>query len=138
MSYRAYRAQWNGEGAGLPAVALQRASGYTDAYVSWNGDTRVARWTVLAGKRAADLVPIGSVPANGLRDRGADPRALHQHPARRERCGRSRAGRLRAAGPLSPQTVRAAVAISSTQSSTPNFVALITRSYSDGSATSRP
>ena len=66
VSYRAYRAQWTGQGAGLPAVALERASGYTDAYVSWNGDTRVARWTVLAGRRANNLVPIGSVPRSGF------------------------------------------------------------------------
>ncbi len=66
VSYRAYRAQWEGEGAGAPAVALARTRGYTDAYVSWNGDVRVARWTVLAGRRAADLVPIGSVPRTGF------------------------------------------------------------------------
>ena len=66
VSYRAYRAPWNGEGEGLPAVALERASGYTDAYVSWNGDTRVARWTVLGGRRANNLVPIGSVPRTGF------------------------------------------------------------------------
>lgn len=66
VSYRAYRAQWNGEGSGLPAVALERAPRYTDAYVSWNGDTRVARWTVLAGKRAADLAPVGSVARTGF------------------------------------------------------------------------
>jgi len=66
VSYRAYRAQWNGQGAGPPAVALERAPRYTDAYVSWNGDTRVVRWTVLGGRRVADLVPIGSVPRTGF------------------------------------------------------------------------
>jgi len=66
VSYRAYRAQWNSQGAGLPTVALERAASYTDAYVSWNGDTRVARWAVLGGRRPSELAPIGSVPRTGF------------------------------------------------------------------------
>ncbi len=66
VSYRAYRAQWSGLGAGLPAVVLERAPRYTDAYVSWNGDTRVVRWTVLGGRHPSALVPIGSVPRTGF------------------------------------------------------------------------
>jgi hypothetical protein len=50
ISYRAYRAPWAGHGAGLPAVAARRGSGQNSVYVSWNGDTRVAWWTVLAGE----------------------------------------------------------------------------------------
>jgi hypothetical protein len=52
ISYRAYRAPWAGVGAGAPAVATRRGRGsaQTSVYVSWNGDTRVAWWTVLAGE----------------------------------------------------------------------------------------
>ncbi|HZL54576.1 MAG TPA: arylsulfotransferase family protein [Solirubrobacteraceae bacterium] len=50
ISYRAYRAAWVSLGAGAPAVAAQRSAGRTSVYVSWNGDTRVSQWTVLAGE----------------------------------------------------------------------------------------
>jgi hypothetical protein len=50
ISYRAYRAPWASTGAGAPAVAARRRGRGTDVYVSWNGDTQVAQWTVLAGE----------------------------------------------------------------------------------------
>jgi hypothetical protein len=66
VSYRAYRAQWSGRGQGVPTVTLERSTGHTVAYVSWNGDTRVARWAVFAGRTPASLVPIGSVERTGF------------------------------------------------------------------------
>ena len=50
ISYRAYRAPWTSTGAGVPAVAVRRGGTHTSVYVSWNGDTRVTNWTILAGE----------------------------------------------------------------------------------------
>jgi hypothetical protein len=86
ISYRAYRAPWAGGGAGAPAVAARRGSAHTSVYVSWNGDTRVASWTVLAGEGSSTglraLRPVArtgfetviEVPAavTHLRVRGSD------------------------------------------------------------------
>ena len=66
ISYRAYRAPWAGSGVGEPAVATRRGHGGSTVYVSWNGDTRVARWTALAGTSAANLVPIASAARRGF------------------------------------------------------------------------
>jgi hypothetical protein len=56
ISYRAFRAPWMSVGAGAPAVAARRSRTRTDVYVSWNGDTRVARWTALAGSTASPVL----------------------------------------------------------------------------------
>ena len=66
ISYRAYRAPWQGAGDAHPRVTLVRGSRTTDVYVSWNGDTRVTHWTVHAGRRTGELRPIGSVPRSGF------------------------------------------------------------------------
>jgi hypothetical protein len=44
----------------------ERAGSHTDVYVSWNGDTRVARWVALTGTSPATLSPLGSVPRTGF------------------------------------------------------------------------
>jgi hypothetical protein len=66
VSYRAYRVPWRGTGAVAPAVVLERTPAYTDAYVSWNGDTRVTRWVALTGTTTASLSVIGSVKRTGF------------------------------------------------------------------------
>jgi len=66
ISYRAYRTPWRGKGIGRPAVAVRRAGGQRVAYVSWNGDTRVARWALAAGTGPDHLVSIGSAPRAGF------------------------------------------------------------------------
>jgi len=67
ISYRAFRAPWASVGAGVPAVAARRAGTHTDVYVSWNGDTRVARWTALVGSGAsAVLRPLAPVARSGF------------------------------------------------------------------------
>jgi Arylsulfotransferase (ASST) len=66
VSYRAYRIPWSGIGAGRPTVVTERARSHTDAYVSWNGDTRVARWVALTGTGPATLSPIGTLPRTGF------------------------------------------------------------------------
>jgi len=66
MSYRAYRVPWSGTGEGKPTVAIERSRGHADAFISWNGDTRVARWVALTGMSDATLSAIGSVPRTGF------------------------------------------------------------------------
>jgi hypothetical protein len=49
-SYRAYRFEWNGQPASVPAVAVSSGPrGAAVIYASWNGATAVAFWRVLAG-----------------------------------------------------------------------------------------
>ena len=66
MSYRAFRMPWTGQGPGSPAVATARAAAHTSVYVSWSGDTRVAKWTVLAGTSAGSLAEVASVARAGF------------------------------------------------------------------------
>jgi hypothetical protein len=66
ISYRAFRSPWAGVGVGAPALATRTTAGRATAYVSWNGDTRVARWTALAGTRPQSLTPIASVERTGF------------------------------------------------------------------------
>jgi hypothetical protein len=49
VSYRAYKESWTGIPGYAPKIAVKTKSGRTTAYASWNGDTQVAKWRVLAG-----------------------------------------------------------------------------------------
>lgn len=61
-SYRAYRFPWTGHPATRPALAPVAAPhGGTDLYASWNGDSQVAYWQVLAGTSPRSLQPLGPV-----------------------------------------------------------------------------
>jgi hypothetical protein len=64
ISYRAFRVPWAGQGPGAPAVVAQRAGSRTNVHVSWNGDTRVRRWTVLAG--ASGNTVAAAAPRSGF------------------------------------------------------------------------
>jgi outer membrane protein assembly factor BamB len=66
ISYRAYRAEWAGSGAGAPAVATRRAGAGTNVYVSWNGDTRVTHWSALAGTSPTRLTALPPVARSGF------------------------------------------------------------------------
>jgi hypothetical protein len=67
QSYRAFRLRWEGAPTQPPEFAVQReASGSTVLYASWNGATRVASWTVLAGASAASLEPVARAPRSGF------------------------------------------------------------------------
>jgi len=66
VSYRAYRIPWSGTGAGEPTVAIERSRRQLEAFVSWNGDTRVARWEALTGMTPQTLSVVGSVPRTGF------------------------------------------------------------------------
>ena len=66
-SYRAFRIPWSATGVGQPAIAAApQGARSTNLWVSWNGDTEVARWQVLAGERPTALKPLDSVPRSGF------------------------------------------------------------------------
>ena len=59
-TYRAWRALWTGSPDYPPAVASSKGPGNAvTVYASWNGDTQVASWQILAGNSASSLQPVG-------------------------------------------------------------------------------
>jgi hypothetical protein len=63
LSYRAYAADWTGSPDDRPAAVARRSrSGHVVVYMSWNGATEVASWTVHAGSRETDLAPAATRP----------------------------------------------------------------------------
>ncbi len=67
QSYRAFTFDWSGHPAGRPAIAARPNPARGSAvYVSWNGATEVANWTVLAGRTAAALAVAGAQPRAGF------------------------------------------------------------------------
>jgi Arylsulfotransferase (ASST) len=67
QSYRAFTFAWSGDPPGKPAIAARPNPARGSAvYVSWNGATEVARWTVLAGQNSAALTVAGSQPRAGF------------------------------------------------------------------------
>jgi hypothetical protein len=82
FSYRAYQIPWSGEGIGTPAIVAERTAGHTNVYVSWNGDSRVTRWTVLAGNSPTHLAPARSVARAGFETLIQIPRAFTHVQAR--------------------------------------------------------
>jgi hypothetical protein len=60
-SYRAYRFPWNAQPTTPPDVAASTDGKATQVYMSWNGATNVASWTVLAGASAGALSPVKTV-----------------------------------------------------------------------------
>jgi hypothetical protein len=60
LTYRALRAPWTGTPYYPPAIATTKGSGSeVTVYASWNGDTQVTSWRVLAGDSASSLRPVG-------------------------------------------------------------------------------
>jgi hypothetical protein len=66
ISYRAFKSPWTGRPAGRPAIAAARSHGGMAVYVSWNGDTQVRRWKVLAGPRPAQLSVVADAARHGF------------------------------------------------------------------------
>ena len=66
-SYRSYRFPWVGRPAQRPAIASEAGPGGTvSAWASWNGDTEVATWRLLAGPNKDSLAVVGSAPRSGF------------------------------------------------------------------------
>jgi Arylsulfotransferase (ASST) len=67
QSYRAFTFGWTGRPLGGPAVVARANPARGSAvYVSWNGATDVATWTVLAGNNRSGLATVGSQPRAGF------------------------------------------------------------------------
>jgi Arylsulfotransferase (ASST) len=67
QSYRAFTFGWSGHPADHPAVVVRpNPARGSAAYVSWNGATDVATWTVLAGRSPSALAVAGSQPPAGF------------------------------------------------------------------------
>jgi len=65
--YRAFRIPWSVTGEGRPALAARRhGAGATQLWVSWNGDTQVVNWQVLAGSASGALKVLGTQPRTGF------------------------------------------------------------------------
>ena len=62
-SYRAFRFPWQATGEAAPRIAAERHGAHaTNLWVSWNGDTQVARWLVLGAAATGALTPLGTYP----------------------------------------------------------------------------
>ena len=67
QSYRAFTFDWSGRPPGRPvAVARPNPARGSAVFVSWNGATDVATWTVLAGKNPSALATAASQPRAGF------------------------------------------------------------------------
>jgi hypothetical protein len=75
-SYRIFTYPWTGHPAGPPDVVARPSRGGATVYVSWNGATQAASWSVLAGKTASSLAraatarKLGFETAIEVRDSG--------------------------------------------------------------------
>jgi hypothetical protein len=73
-TYRAYRFTWTGRPGGSPRIARDGDT----VYASWNGETGIARWDVLAGPDRGRLRRVGGAAWAGLETRVRVPvQALH-------------------------------------------------------------
>jgi Arylsulfotransferase (ASST) len=67
QSYRALRLAWSGRPVDAPAMAVERRSPDTlGVFASWNGQTAVASWEVLAGASPSELRPVASSARTGF------------------------------------------------------------------------
>jgi hypothetical protein len=66
-SYRAFRFDWTGQPADVPAVASARsAAGEATVYVSWNGSIETVHWRLLAGRGPGGLQPAADIRRQGF------------------------------------------------------------------------
>jgi hypothetical protein len=66
LSYRATVENWVGLPDYPPSGAALAKAGATTVYASWNGDTEVTAWRVLAGAGAKDLSLVASSTKTGF------------------------------------------------------------------------
>jgi hypothetical protein len=62
QTYRAFRHDWWGQPAAPPDIAVVATRRGTNVYASWNGDTEVHAWRVLAGASPSALKSLGQFP----------------------------------------------------------------------------
>jgi hypothetical protein len=66
QSYRAYVQKWVGIPYYPPSGAVRNNHGKATIYASWDGDTQVVSWRVLAGSSANSLKAVATVTKNGF------------------------------------------------------------------------
>ncbi len=66
ISYRAYVEKWVGIPYFPPSGAVRNNAGKATVYASWDGDTQVVGWRVLAGSSAQSLKNVASKAKNGF------------------------------------------------------------------------
>ena len=66
ITYRAYVKPWVGTPFFPPSGAARSAKGKTTVYASWNGDTQVVAWKVLAGPNAKHLTSVATRAKSGF------------------------------------------------------------------------
>ena len=66
LSYRAFRGPWIGCPVTAPALVAERNDTEINIYVSWNGATEVAEWTVYGGSDPSQLSVQARVPRDGF------------------------------------------------------------------------
>jgi hypothetical protein len=66
QSYRAYVQKWVGIPSFPPSGAVQTSGGKATVYASWDGDTQVTGWRVLAGTSTSSLKTVATATKNGF------------------------------------------------------------------------
>lgn len=65
-SYRSFRFQWVGRPSHGPALTVQTSGGRPTLYTSWNGETGIVAWRVLAGSSPSSMSATGDIPSQGF------------------------------------------------------------------------
>jgi Arylsulfotransferase (ASST) len=66
LNYRTYVQRWTGTPFFPPSGAVRNNHGKATVYASWDGDTQVLGWRVLAGSSAKSLKAVASKTKNGF------------------------------------------------------------------------
>jgi hypothetical protein len=66
VSYRCYKMPWSGAPTSPIAVKSRASGSGSQVWMSWNGDTRVDHWRVLAGGASGKLELVATTPRTGF------------------------------------------------------------------------
>jgi Arylsulfotransferase (ASST) len=66
INYRTYVQKWVGIPYFAPSGAVRKNGGKATVYASWDGDTQVVGWRVLAGSSAQSLKSVATTAKNGF------------------------------------------------------------------------
>jgi len=106
LTYRATLEQWVGLPLSPPVGAARRTNGGTTVYASWNGDTQVSSWRVLAGPSADRLTVVATHAKSGFETAIAVPQTVPQSYESFEVQALSANGRVLGASRIFSQAVR--------------------------------
>jgi len=66
VSYRCFKAPWTGAPRTPIAVRSVSSAAGSRIWMSWNGDTRVRYWRILAGSSQSSLATVATIPRDGF------------------------------------------------------------------------